>query len=73
MTIDYSWLNVTTELERVRAIEALCQLGIMLAKDRPNLFKLQEVFGIISFLNISLLPINYEILKPMIERLQIED
>lgn len=74
MTIDFSFLTeITDELERVRAIEALCQIGVRLTKDHPNLFQIQELFGMISLLNISVLPIKLEAFRPMINRLQIED
>lgn len=74
MIIDFSFLTeITDELERVRAIEALCQIGVRLTKDHPNLFQIQELFGMISLLNISVLPIKLEAFRPMINRLQIED
>lgn len=74
MTIDFSFLTeITDELERVRAIEALCQIGVVLTKDHPNLFQIQDLFGMISLLNIAVLPIRLDAFKPMINRLQIED
>ncbi len=74
MTIDFSFLTeVTDELERVRAIEALCQIGLVLTKDHLNLFQIQELFGMISLLNIAVLPVRLEAFRPMINHLQIED
>lgn len=74
MTIDFSFLTeITDELERVRAIEALCHIGLVLTKDHPNLFKIQELFGMISLLNIVVLPVRLEAFRAMINRLQIED
>ncbi len=74
MIIDFSFLTeVTDELERVRAIEALCQIGLVLTKDHPNLFQIQGLFGMISLLNIAVLPVRLEAFRPMINHLQIED
>lgn len=78
MTIDFSFLTeITNELERVRAIEALCHIGLTLTKDQPYVFqtnnRVQELFGMISLLNIAVLPVRLDAFRPMINRLQIED
>lgn len=74
MTIDFSFLTeIKDELERVRAIEALCQIALVLTKEHPNLLLIQELFGMISLLNIAVLPVRLDAFRPMINRLEIED
>lgn len=74
MTIDFSFLNeIKTELERVRAIEALCQIGFTVIINDLKFGKVQALFAMISLLNITNLPIRLDAFKPMLNRLEIED